>query len=389
MRTSVDLCHRHTLENSQLLFFNWRSLLMLSACLPTFIIAILLMYKPCERKPAIYLGLSLIACVWMSMPQVIGFAGFYQVYPWLTFFPFPTELWLGPLLYLHTFTLLEARPLGWRKYLLLPGAMQSIYYSSAFLFLGDYKAKWAFNDAFHQPYIVPIESVLAVTSIGIALYKVWKLSQCYINYVENTESILTELEPVWLKRLVVIIAIALILFTGVEFTYIFVGLSYVSAFPVQVAIMLALAWLAFEANNRLVQVFPKLPSVDPSTVINETKHKNADASIQQLANEIHISVVEHRWFLQPRFSLKQLANEMATNEVYVSKALNQGLNLSFNDFINRLRVDYAKRLMKNDDTQMLAIALDSGFNSKATFNRVFKLHTGMTPTQFKSDSFQN
>lgn len=73
------------------------------------------------------------------------------------------------------------------------------------------------------------------------------------------------------------------------------------------------------------------------------------------------------------------------NTSILSKAINQGFGKNFNDFVNEYRISEVKdRLGKSDLDRMtlLGIALDSGFNSKATFNRAFKKYTGMTPNQY-------
>ena len=59
--------------------------------------------------------------------------------------------------------------------------------------------------------------------------------------------------------------------------------------------------------------------------------------------------------------------------------------VNFYDFINKYRVEEAKKLLIEDihNYKILAIAYEVGFNSKATFNRVFKKFTELTPSEFK------
>jgi AraC-like DNA-binding protein len=383
------------------------------SCLPILVSIILLMKKPVEKAASKFLALSLFACVFSIVPQIIGFAGFYNVWPNLTFFPFSLELWIGPLIYFHAFVLLTNAPLKWRKWLLLPGIIQTLYYSWAFLFLGDYKSKWAFDGKFHSPYVSPIESILAVVSIILALIAIWRLYTRYVYYVHNTESIALEFEPTWLKRIIVFLCVAGLLFAGIRIFDLIVDVSYINSFPIHILIMMSLAWLSIEAVWRINQSFPNMPLAliskrGISDVINKTRinpaeqlanettgitlsseavkaKEDQDESALQTAKAIQIrnAVIDNEWFLAPRFSLRQLAQNMATNDVYISKAINQGLAVSFNDFINQLRVDYAQSLMRKTNMPLLTIALDSGFNSKATFNRVYKNLCGHTPSDYK------
>jgi AraC-like DNA-binding protein len=408
------------------LALNWRSVMMMIVCLPIIVCIVILLLKPLERRASQLLAALLFASVFAVMPQIIGFSGFYRVWPGLTFFPFTTTLWIGPLIYLHAYILLCSQPLepqdqranssqtlGWRKWLLLPGICQSVYYTWAYIFLGDYQNKWAFSDRFHIPFVEPIETSLSVLMLALAIFAIWQMYGKYKVFVENTESVATEFEPVWLKRIIVILLIAGIIFSLVEGLSLFFHFSYIDAFPFQVMIMLGIAWLSIEAVFRLNQPFPKmslnfniqsnLRAIEQQTETTPSA-KSIDKSVSsrstvldkqidqdelqntERASGIKQAVLEHKWFLEPRFSLRQLAERMASNEVYVSKAINQGLGLSFNDFINKLRVEHAKILMTKSKMPVINIALDSGFNSKATFNRVFKDIEKCTPSQFKQQN---
>jgi AraC-like DNA-binding protein len=73
---------------------------------------------------------------------------------------------------------------------------------------------------------------------------------------------------------------------------------------------------------------------------------------------------------------------LKTNASVLSKMINQGFNLNFNDFINYYRIEAVKEKIKNGEQKtqtLLGIAYDCGFNSKATFNRAFKKATNQSP----------
>ena len=61
--------------------------------------------------------------------------------------------------------------------------------------------------------------------------------------------------------------------------------------------------------------------------------------------------------------------------------------MNFYEFINQYRIDEVKRLMDdpaNKHLKLISLAYDAGFNSKASFNRIFKQMTEMTPSQYYS-----
>lgn len=84
-------------------------------------------------------------------------------------------------------------------------------------------------------------------------------------------------------------------------------------------------------------------------------------------------------------TLSQLAKNLSTNSSVLSKVVNQGFGLNFNDFVNEYRVKAVTELLKAGEQKnqtLLGIAFDCGFNSKATFNRAFKKQTGLSPKEW-------
>ncbi|GAB3907705.1 AraC family transcriptional regulator [Larkinella knui] len=99
------------------------------------------------------------------------------------------------------------------------------------------------------------------------------------------------------------------------------------------------------------------------------------------------NLMQHRlWYLDGTLTLRQVADELALSPHTLSQVLNQTLGVSFYDYINDYRVEAVKRALadhRNDHLTILALALDAGFESKAAFNKAFKKHTGLTPSDYR------
>ena len=83
------------------------------------------------------------------------------------------------------------------------------------------------------------------------------------------------------------------------------------------------------------------------------------------------------------FSRRDLADALAVPEHQITRVLNAGLGQSFTQFVNAYRIAEARRLLTESELQITEIAFRVGFNSLATFNRVFKEITGTTPRAYR------
>lgn len=97
-------------------------------------------------------------------------------------------------------------------------------------------------------------------------------------------------------------------------------------------------------------------------------------------------------FLNPRLTLDEFSEHVQLPSRMVSAALNRCLNQNFQEFVNRYRVEEAKRILGEPDYRLLPVldvAIMAGFNSKTTFNRFFNKFSGLTPSQYREKHLQS
>ncbi|MDB2439754.1 AraC family transcriptional regulator [Hellea sp.] len=361
------------------IIIGWRSALIFAVCLPILISAVILMFRQSERRANTFLALALILSVWSMGPQIIGFANAYSVWPGLTFFPFNAELLIPPLIYFHAQALMTKARLGWRKYLLIPGIITMGYYLIAFLFLGDYQDKWAFSRTVHAPFIEPITILTTLIMAMICLWLTVSLIWRYRTFLKETESAARDFDPIWLIWVFSLLGLAALVWLSLGLISLLnPDISYVAAYPFQLIVMTLFAALGFFAITRINEAFPKI-GTDEKVPANPAPEKDW----QQEGEILKHKVLTNSWHLEPRLSIRDVASRMGTNDTYISRALNLGIGQSFNRFINEMRVEHAKGMIKENKGNFLSIAMNSGFNSKATFNRVFRDIAGETPSAFK------
>jgi AraC-like DNA-binding protein len=123
----------------------------------------------------------------------------------------------------------------------------------------------------------------------------------------------------------------------------------------------------------------------PAPVANAPR----DPSSEQLYRKLLDLMEKQQTFREPRLNLHQLAEMTGVPARTLSELVNREFGQNVTDFINRYRIEEAKRLLldpRYDTATLLALAEDVGFGSKSSFNLTFKKHTSMTPSEFRASS---
>lgn len=111
----------------------------------------------------------------------------------------------------------------------------------------------------------------------------------------------------------------------------------------------------------------------------------ADRHLKTLQEYMH----NKKAYLNSELLIQDIAVKLDIPSHHISYVINTKLNQNFYDFVNQYRIEEAKQRLcdpAHEKITIIGIAFDCGFNSKATFNRLFKKYTGLTPSQYKSSN---
>jgi AraC-like DNA-binding protein len=194
----------------------------------------------------------------------------------------------------------------------------------------------------------------------------------------------------WLRNFILL---ALVFFTlQVVFLLLFIsGISSIATAFIYSYVLMAVCFYLMSywaLSDPVVYVPATIERKDitaKSTTGKYQKNPLHSKQVESIASDLLQIMEEERLYLTNGIKLDDIARRLSTSPNTVSQIINQHLKMNFYDFINRYRVDEAKRLMHDPaqrDLTLLAIAMNAGFSSKSTFNKVFKEYTDSTPSQY-------
>lgn len=170
-------------------------------------------------------------------------------------------------------------------------------------------------------------------------------------------------------------------------------LHFVTVYVVLYVLMIVMTYSTYWIGIKGFQASASLSEKRFTLLIKKTPspnfYANANAAdVNRLIERLERAMKEEKQYRDENLSLQILAEKINENPNLVSYVLNNSLNQSFYDFVNQHRVDEVKAKMadpKYAHLKLIEIAFECGFNSKATFNRVFKKLTGTSPTAHRSN----
>lgn len=388
--------------------FGFYSSLLLIPFIHGIVYAVLLFWKGKTQqiKSNFWLGAFLILCSAYVAPWMLGFAGWYDNQPYrdvLFYVPFQQLFWMGPLLYFYTQSLLnpafKMSPRGWWHF--VPGLLYNI--GMLYLWIYDYfiyQGYYFYADQADKDFDTWYQYT-GLISMVIYLVLSLRYYQSYRKFIFDYTSYAERILFAWIKNYLIAFLAMLLLPVVFDLMGLFYPelKSYTGSWWFFLFFSLITFYIGLSGYANAVQTsIPFKPSafepqaIEPENtemIFTETEPKKNDPKeLEDVLNwklKIETLLTEEKLYENPELTLAELAKKLQTNASVISKAINQGFEMNFNDLINHYRVEAVKKMLEQDahkKSTLLGIAYDCGFNSKATFNRAFKKNTGLSPKDF-------
>jgi AraC-like DNA-binding protein len=133
------------------------------------------------------------------------------------------------------------------------------------------------------------------------------------------------------------------------------------------------------------QLFYKHEAANATNQPKYSQSTLSDEKIQLIEKELNDYMINQKPYLNGNLTIQNISDYLNIPRQYISQVLNDKIGLSFSDYLSAFRIEEFKQ-KANDPAYknftILALAIESGFNSKTSFNTSFKKHTGITPSEY-------
>ena len=296
-----------------------------------------------------------------------------------------------PLYYLYIEELTDYRPNRWRQaiYLLpslLGGMAVGLLYilmdrQEMTLFIEHYLYGNEFASlsglTFLQAMIHVAVRIVFALQVPLVLYFGFRRITAYNAVVETNYSDIEGKRIVWVKTLLVLFAVTSL----VSFVFNLIGRQRFidEAVPLAIPAVLFSMLLLLIGHVGLNQRF-SVQDIE-AEVFLESEPIPEDCAYSELLEKIRKLMSEEKLYLYPNLKVSDLARLLNSNRNYIYNAINVEMGISFSDYINSQRIDYASQLLEaNPKLSINDVMFKSGFTSTSAFYRNFKKFKGITPT---------
>lgn len=296
-----------------------------------------------------------------------------------------------PLYYLYIEELTDYSPNRWRQALyLLPSLLCGLTVGLLYTLMdpqetATFVLHYLYDDefaslsglAYWQAVIHVVVRIVFALQVPLVLFFGFRRITAYNAVVETNYSNIEGKRIVRVKTLLVLFAVTSL----VAFVFNLIGRQRFidGAEPLAIPAVLFSMLLLLIGHVGLNQQF-SVQDIE-AEVFMESEPMAEDCGYSELLEKIRKLMSEEKLYLYPNLKVSDLAMRLNSNRNYVYNAINVEMGISFSDYINGQRIDYASKLLEaHPEMSINDVMIKSGFTSTSAFYRNFKKFKGITPT---------
>lgn len=369
------------------MFFNTVFLL---GAIHGFVLAIVLATKKVNRlSNRIMGGLMLVFSVDLAMASFIGFETHLQ-FPHLIGLDFAITLFYGPLLFLYTSTLISGQPkLSGKDYLnFTPFLLLLIYTLPFYLMSGEEKIESITMDTglnYGPRLITDLKIGINLIYVAFALVLLVR----YRKRLKDNFSSLEKRNLDWLQWFILGIVILASIATITNFLSSIYGADVlytnINLFGITIYVY-SIGYMGLRQPEFFAKFEEQVGEEETEATARYSKSGLDENTAKTMMEKLTEIMEKEKPYIDNELNLSQLSDAVGISTHNLTEIINTLGGKNFYDFVNSYRVEEVKQRISektSGNLTILAIGLESGFNSKSSFNSVFKKHTGMTPSEFR------
>jgi len=380
--------------------FNIYSTPLLILTLQGLIFAVLLLRRYLKKNNSSDLFLFFILAItcYQQTCYTVGFMGWYDTFrnTKINYFLIPLSIAIAPLIYFYiksiTTSKFEFKKKDWLHF--APAILLIVYRLSIYAYDASQPG---FADtqngilklSLDEPLVMPFVNAFSTGQMLLYLAFTFQLFYNYRHKINQYFSNTYKLELNWILSFLVVFCFLFLYGTIQTFVdFQITDLDYMQKWWLMFFTGLAIIYVAIKGYFTDTTKLKKLDfSFSPQRITipdAEEKQEVKTVSTEDIENVRKLMEVDEA-YLNPELNLSELAQQAQMSRAQLSETINSGFQKNFNDFVNMYRVEAFKNKIKEDKHKqfsILGIAHECGFNSKATFNRVFKKLTNNSPTEY-------
>ncbi len=286
----------------------------------------------------------------------------------------------GPLLYLYYRRLIFNEQKIYKLHFInfIPAVLMLCYHFWTYQFSLDELLQMSYQGKLTNAFLT-IETVGIIFNFYFC-FRCYQLIQIYRKEAKNNLSYSQNLVPFLVSTLITVMLFMSLWVISYFFAYILEKPSYYISYNV--------IWIAVPLFVYIIGFYSfKQPAIFrvPITIKTPYKERISGEHLQKLKRDLERLMVDEKIYLNHTLTLEELAGQLNTSKNNLSWLLNNVEKCNFYDYINKYRVNaFIDKIRKGEHQKhtLLALSLDSGFNSKSTFNKAFKAQTNETPSNY-------
>ncbi len=362
--------------------------LVIAETLLAIMVAFILIVIKRNKNANIFLAIFIIIHSVSFLPVFLAGNHFFKIAYWLTFFTFPANSLTGVFIYYYALFMTG------RADKLNKNDIIHFIFGIVFIIVNAFSYDFTgyTTDSIFVFIMIQLGIINSLVYTVLSYFKIKEYSKDIKNYTSNIERI----DISWLNKIIYFSILSTIVFVICYWLFLSV---FLLVYVVSIDILVFIAILFILAYYIVNQPEIRKENVEMYSILNDLNKKHCNTIVKRYVT-IHLDkqtqesylksldeyMEKYKPYLNERITIKNISEGINLPYYHLSIIINNLLKKNFCDLINEYRIREVMNILnesKDEPVNILTIAFKCGFNSKSTFNRVFKNKTGTTPSKYK------